>query len=556
MEKKILLLKSDRVICFALLEQNKIVEAVQYFELYINKLKKLLKYKKYKKYIEEELTFSENIFYEKIFELAEEFYNNSDMANAAICYTFYFKHSQETENTCLIKKYIETLKSLKQIDIAVDLLNNIANISSKNKLLSELYADNADYNKAIKCMEQYIKEKSNCVSADDYNLLGCYYNSLFSDVSDNMADAEKSLKYFELASDMVVTNKLFSKNATVMAGKTGNMVACRKYWDRCLKIGNLTNDDKFDYASFCMKMADFETFYEYFEARFQKENNKTEFPFIKKPCWDGNSDISDKTLLIYFEQGYGDTFLMFGYMPQLLNLAKKVIFVVQNAVYPLLKNNEFGIEILPEMEEEYINDINFDYYIPSMSLFKALKINRNNISVGEGYIKADKLLSKNFKQRFFNNKKLKIGLSVSGNTLGDKTRDIPIDYLLPLDKLKNVELYMLTKGIDDDLLLKFKNNRVNNIGNNFADFNETAAAIENCDLVLTTDNCILNLAGAMGKRTYALFNNPSHFRWFDLSGKNMVWFTSVKPFVNKSYNAWNTSVSAIIKEIQKLSFSK
>ena len=76
--------------------------------------------------------------------------------------------------------------------------------------------------------------------------------------------------------------------------------------------------------------------------------------------------------------------------------------------------------------------------------------------------------------------------------------------------------------------------------------------MEICDLIISTDNCILNLAGALGKTTFGLFNSVNQFRWFDLTGENTIWLTSVKPFVNDEYNAWNSSVSKAIEEIKKL----
>ena len=337
-----------------------------------------------------------------------------------------------------------------------------------------------------------------------------------------------------------------------MAGKCGDIEAGAQAWKRVHATNSLSNDDKYDYAAFCLKIGDFEGWHKYFEARFDKENGATIFPKINKPKWDGVQDLSNSTLLVRFEQGFGDSFLTYGYVPRLAKIAKHVIFVVQDAIYPLIKDNEYGIEVIP-VSQENLENMQFDYYIPSMSIPIVMKMTRENISVGAGYIKADESLIQEYKEKYFNNNKFKIGISFSGNASGDKSRDIDIKSLAPyLDTLDGVMIYSLTKDINDDIYSSFKHNTVVTLGNSFDNFAQTAAAIENCDIILTTDNCILNLAGAMGKKTFALFNNPNQFRWFDLSGEDVVWFTSVKPFVNDGYNEWGTSLCKAVEEIKKL----
>ena len=74
------------------------------------------------------------------------------------------------------------------------------------------------------------------------------------------------------------------------------------------------------------------------------------------------------------------------------------------------------------------------------------------------------------------------------------------------------------------------------------------------DIIISSDNCVLNLAGAMGKRTIGLFNYDYEFRWYDLNEKNCGYFKSVKPFVNDITENWDINMDKaieIIKEIKK-----
>lgn len=548
------LLKLNRAVWIALIEQEKIVEAISYFESYYNNLEMLQSDKDLKDKINMEMTFSRDIFLSKMTRLAEEYLKDYDYSDAAICYTAIFKYEQRNINN--IRNYIKCLDALNQYDLEVELVQYLKALDLENedlyKLLSEIYEKQNDVPSTIKCYEKYLELKGvNKIRANEYNQLGCYYNLLYTNVTNKYEDIIKSLNNFEKASDLEPYVRLFHKNATIMASKANDWATCRKHWDKLLEINEMTNDDKYDYAAFCLKTKDFEQWHKYFDSRFQKENNRTQYPNMPKPKWNGVKDISKSTLLVHYEQGFGDTFLMWGYMPRLKQLAKHVIFVVQDCIYDLLKDNDWGIEVIPKSLAN-LETLKFDYHIPSMSIPVVLKLSGEELSVGEGFIKPDENLVKTFKEKYFNNNKFKIGISFSGSVTGNKTRDIALEQLLPLDNLQNVEIYSFTKGIDDKEFECFKNNKVINIAKDFNNFADTAAAIANIDVMLTSDNCILNLAGAIGIKTFALFNWHYEFRWFDLSGDNTIWLTSVKPFVNDEINNWSYSVNNAIKAIEDL----
>lgn len=549
-----LLLKLNRSVWVSLLAQEKIIEAVSYYENYRNNLALFQNNKKLKEQVLEEIGFSQGLFLNKITYIAEKFMGENDYPNALLCYTSIFKYTQSNTND--LKNYITCLEKMEQFDLAAEVVEYLESITpgdiSIYKLLSEIYNKNNNNYKSVHYLEKYITaKKSEQITANEYNLLGCYYNKLYSDNSHKFEDILKSLENFKKASEKEPYNKLFMKNATIMAAKANDYYTGKIFWNKILELDSMTNDDKYDYAAFCLRNQDFEGWYKYFGARFLKENNPTQFPKISKPEWNGKKDLSNSTLLVYYEQGFGDTFLTWGYMPRLTKLAKNVIFVCQDNIYELLKDNEFNVEVLPKSLAD-LNKLKFDYYIPSMSIPVTLKLNQDNISVGERYIKANPEYVSTFKEKYFNNNKFKIGISFAGSINGNRSRDILIENFLPLDKLKNVEIYSLTKDISDQKFDCFKNNKIINIAKDFKNFADTAAAIENLDIVLTSDNCILNLAGALGKKTLALFNWHYEFRWFNLSKENVIWLTSVEPIVNDKIDNWSYSINKAVEKIEKI----
>ena len=548
-------LKLNRAIWIALIVQKRFLEAAHYYNIYMDYLEN---FKTDNSDIDAsrklEINYAKEMYISKLNEAAVNLYNEGDFSNAVICYTELYRVNPNDLD--IIENYVNCLDKIGQHDLQLTLLSHAETVLDDNpnvyKLIAEAYDKIGNNQKSTHYYEKYLKNKEkNSITADEYNVLGCYYNKLYSDDTHKLKDLRTSLKYFEIASDMDTSCRIFAKNATIMAGKGMDNDSCYKHWQRVLKTNQMTNDDKYDYAAFCLKTERFDEWHKYFDSRFKKENNATYLPKINKLKWDGVKNISNSTLLVHYEQGFGDTILMWGYFPRLVKLAKHVIYIVQDELYPLLKDNDIGVEVISKRNAD-LSKLNYNCYLPSMSIPIVLKLVRENISVGEGFIKPDKALAEDYKKEFFNNKKLKIGLSFAGSNSGNKTRDISINNFLPLDKIKDIELYSLTKDITDEQLNCFENNKVENLGKTFRNFADTAAAMANCDLIISTDNVLMNLAGAIGKKTFGLFNYTNEFRYFDLTGDNIVWLTSVKPFVCDDIDHWEFVMDKVVTEINEI----
>ena len=90
------------------------------------------------------------------------------------------------------------------------------------------------------------------------------------------------------------------------------------------------------------------------------------------------------------------------------------------------------------------------------------------------------------------------------------------------------------------------------MGRTFDTFVDTANAISGLDLVISTDNVLLNLAGALGVKTLGLFNKYPNYRWFDLSGENVVWYESVKPLQCQVEDDWDSLFNQVEEIVKTL----
>lgn len=542
--------KLQRALWYAFLEQEKLPEAIENFEAYKRTLSSLNEKSKFYKEVQKELDYSAKLFIKKIKELSVKYTNNKKYSDALICYKYIFE--QDKNNKENILNYIKCLEKLELFDLQLDLsiyLNKKDKSPENLKLLSKAFEKNNNFKEAIKYYNKYLK-KINKTQPDaaDYNTLGCHYFNSYVKNGQNPLDAQNALTYFKKTLEEAPESKTYLKNTIVAAMKAKDYETEKQCWSVYIKNGYHSKEDEFTYSASCLRNGDIEEWEKYYGSRFLK-NEPTIYPNLNKPEWTGNENIKNKILLVHYEQGYGDNFLMFGYMPRLTKLAKKVIYYIQNNAYELVKNNDYGVEVHCRETAE-LKDLQFDYHIPCMSIPTALKLNKENISVNGGYIRPDKELVQKFKEDYFNNDKFKIGIAFEGISSNSK-RDIPLKKLLPLDKLQNIEIYCFTKDIEDKKLNCFKNNKIINIAKDFNNFADTAAAIENTDVILSSDNCILNLAGAIGKRTIGIFNYHYEFRWYDLTGEDCGWYKSVHPIVNNEYNDWDISVKKAVDLIKE-----
>jgi len=159
------------------------------------------------------------------------------------------------------------------------------------------------------------------------------------------------------------------------------------------------------------------------------------------------------------------------------------------------------------------------------------------------------------------NKKLKIGLCwhakpifIEENYL--TKRSVPLKEFAELAELNNISFYSLQKifGLEEleNLPDKFI---INTFGPNFDEthgrFMDTAAVIQNLDLVITADTSIAHLAGALGKPVWVLLPYVAEWRWLQ-SGHTTPWYPNMRLFRQKIPSDWSYVIKEIKEELKKV----
>lgn len=328
-----------------------------------------------------------------------------------------------------------------------------------------------------------------------------------------------------------------------------------EYYKKYLEYDQKNSDAKGCLGLSYLKTKNYKEGWKYFEYRPHKERSfsaraSASNDFIKtKPIWQGE-DIKDKTIYVYYEAGYGDTMMFARYLPLLKNKCARIIFKPEGNCTGLFKNSIPGIEILSKNDSEY--DLKYDVHAPIMSLPYLLKLNlEKDIPFANGYLKSDVEKFKNYKRKYFNNNLFKIGINWQGSTTFDSSRKIKLESFYKLFELPNIKFYSLQKDYGIEQLKDASKYDIVDLGATFKDFSDTAAAIENLDLVISNDTSVAHLAGALNKQCWILLPFVQDWRWStDLS--YCPWYKSVKLFKQNTAGNWNEVIDKVYKELANL----
>ena len=231
--------------------------------------------------------------------------------------------------------------------------------------------------------------------------------------------------------------------------------------------------------------------------------------------------------------------------------AKKAILQVDKKLVQLFKESNFDSYIFSN--NEILPD--FDIHCPLLSLPFKFSTTLENIPFNDKYFFANKERITKWKKTF-DSKFLNIGINwqASPNPDFDKGRSFKLKYFNDISLIEKIKLYSLQKinGLSqiNELNNHFKINVIDNLDED-APFVDTAAIIENLDLVITCDTSIAHLSGAIGKKTFLLLQKNCEWRW--LHNINFSpWYKSIKIYRQKTQDDWSTVFDEVKKDIKRL----
>ena len=324
----------------------------------------------------------------------------------------------------------------------------------------------------------------------------------------------------------------------------GNPQESIRYYNKALELEPESMETRYFTSLAYFKSRDYKNGFPLFENRLCRQTaivtQMTTYPKLieNSLLWDGKEDISDKTVYTYYEAGFGDVIMFSRYLNLLKDRCKKLIFKPQVPLVELFEYNFPDIRIMRYFADD--TNFGFDYHIPVLSIPYALGLDETNMFVGKsGYLKADPEITEEYRQKYFNNDKFKIGIKWRGNTHYEMDRVIDIKSFTKLFDLPNTQFYSFqTFEGSEDLNEIINDYNIIDIGKTLKNFGDTAGAIENLDLVICNDTSLVHLAGAMTKPCWVLLPYLYNWRWhLDLS--QCDWYDTVKLYRQKTVGDWD-----------------
>jgi Flp pilus assembly protein TadD len=408
-----------------------------------------------------------------------------------------------------------------------------------------VFSELQNYDLAIKDFDQAIKIRPDYAEA--YNNRGLFFSKL-QNYGSAINDFEQAIKikpnYAEAYSNIGVMHK-----------NIGDLESAIKFYNQSIKIDPNFSEAFFNKSIVLLLKQNFEEGLSLYESRKKLQKVHTRYP--DNLLWDGKKSLKNKVLLIYSEQGLGDTIQFCRYIKLVADLGAKVIFEIPNNLYALLEDLEGVDKFLIKNNE---NKEKYDFQCPLLSLPYLLKTNLKNIPKKNPYLYAKK--NRVIKWRnYLGHQDFKIGICWQGQSgKVDIGRSFPLSLFEKIKKIKNIRLVSLQKGEGADQLKKLpsdiKIERIDDFDSGQHAFLDTAAIMKCLNLVITSDTSVAHLAGALGVKTFLLLQHIPDWRWFLLK-KDSPWYPNHIIFRQKKVGDWQSvfnEISEILENIVNKKF--
>lgn len=275
--------------------------------------------------------------------------------------------------------------------------------------------------------------------------------------------------------------------------------------------------------------------------------------------WQGEPRWGE-TLLLQAEQGFGDIVHFCRYIPRLQNLFEHIYLEAPDSLHTLLRTSFPGnaLTILPLGAALP----SFDVHCPIMSLPLAFKTTLKTIPAEIPYLRPLPDRVKAWSEVLGPKTMPRVGVVWSGafhpglpEMMGaSRRRNMPLEKLAPLN-MPGIQFLSLQKG--DDGQAELDSLRSKGWGGPalldhtaaLSDFSETAALIENLDLVISVDTAVLHVAGALGKPVWMVDRLDHCWRW--LGGRSdSPWYPTLRIFRQKNFGSWDEPVADMVLALQ------
>jgi tetratricopeptide (TPR) repeat protein len=331
------------------------------------------------------------------------------------------------------------------------------------------------------------------------------------------------------------------QDAAIWANLSGALLASGKREDartaceRALALHPESAVARFALANLQLLEGDWQAGWQNYEFRWQggqQAGRRAPRPALPWPQWLGQAVPPGQSLLVFHEQGFGDTLQFMRYLPALCAHFARIVFLCQPPLLRLARANlPDRIALLPsDAATDIATRDTFDWQLPLLSLPRALQL-----VPGPAPETPLPLLRPASPAQ-----PLQVGLCFSGNPAltADAERSIPLARFDALLNLPTIRWHALNHGtaVDDPRLIPALDG--------VQDFADTAARIATLDLVISVDTAVAHLAASLGKPVWLLNRFAPDWRWGH-TGERSPWYPSLRQFRQPAPGNWEAVLAEV-----------
>jgi tetratricopeptide (TPR) repeat protein len=358
-------------------------------------------------------------------------------------------------------------------------------------------------------------------------------------------------EWYRKALDLAPADAAAFANVGRMFQDQGRLAEAMECFDAALTKNPEDADAHFSRAGVLLAQGRWPEGWAEYEWRFRRADWKNAYPHrLRAPRWDG-SRFERKTLLVHCEQGFGDAIQFVRYLPAVKDRGGTVLVEAPAPLIPLFRRAG-GIDALLETSESRTPAAQYDLQVPLLSLPGIFSTTPETVPAEIPYLSADPGKASEWAQRIAGGQ-VKVGIvwgaSNWNRALAGKSCRL-VDFMALLS-VPGVRLYGLQKGpAAQEARAVPAETGFLNLGEEFEDFADTAAAIAPLELVVSVDTAVAHLAGAMGKPVFLLLPFSTDWRWME-SRDDSPWYPTMRLFRQKVNGDWSGVFGRVRRELTR-----
>lgn len=368
---------------------------------------------------------------------------------------------------------------------------------------------------------------------------------------------EKAFKYYEAGLEQHPNDAHLHYHYGIALGESFKFDEAIRHYKKAIEINPEFASAHWNLSLINLLLENYKEGWDGYEWRFKYtpvfEKYKQRF---KSKDWNGEEAIGEQTIMVYNEQGVGDTIQFVRFLPQIKAKGFKVILETMPELVDILSQCKGVDQVVPQRQKKQLE---YDYQVSLGSLPRILGIDSKDKFWNEEYVNATGAIEDKAFDSYKN--KIKIGICWAGNPVhsNDKTRSTFLKNFKVLNDLPGVKLFSLQKDSRPrywagrgvvDLTEGCDQMSVVDMGDMLINFNYTAAIIKAMDVIVTVDTAIAHLAGAMGVPCYLLVSQMPDWRW-GLEGEKTAWYPSIKLVRQLESGDYESRIKKIAYELAK-----